>query len=59
MSKLNNFLLLKVAQHQGYIKVNWSKVNKDIEQAKKEMGKHSEKEVHWFIEEVRVIALYS
>ncbi|XP_054721531.1 FUN14 domain-containing protein 2-like [Uloborus diversus] len=45
--------MFQVAQHQGYIKVNWNKVNKDLEKAKKKLDKHSTKELPWFLEEAK------
>ncbi|GFQ89768.1 FUN14 domain-containing protein 1 [Trichonephila clavata] len=45
--------MFQIAQHQGYIKVNWSKVNRDIEKAKGKLDKHSKKELHWFIDETK------
>ncbi|PRD30951.1 UNVERIFIED_CONTAM: FUN14 domain-containing protein 1 [Trichonephila clavipes] len=48
-----SLLMFQIAQHQGYIKVNWSKVNRDIEKAKGKLDKHSKKELHWFIDETK------
>lgn len=45
-------LCSQIAQHQGYIKVNWKKVNGDIEKAKSKLDKHSKKQIHSFIDEV-------
>ncbi|KFM60953.1 FUN14 domain-containing protein 1, partial [Stegodyphus mimosarum] len=46
-------LMFQIAQHQGYIKVNWNKVNKDIEKAKGKLDKHSKKQIPWFVDEAR------
>jgi len=35
-----SFLMLQVATHMGYVKVNWRAVEKDIDQMKKEMNRH-------------------
>ena len=34
----------QVAQHQGYIKVNWSKVNKHMEEAKKKVEQEARRQ---------------
>lgn len=38
-----SLLLFQVAQHQGYIKVNWSRVNKDMQHAKNELARRANK----------------
>ncbi|XP_078612977.1 FUN14 domain-containing protein 1-like [Branchiostoma floridae x Branchiostoma japonicum] len=37
------FLLLQIANHAGYVKINWKRVEKDMEKYKKEIGKQAEK----------------
>lgn len=34
-----SLLLFQIAQHQGYVKVNWTRVNKDMQQVKNELAK--------------------
>lgn len=48
-----SLLVFQIAQHQGYVKINWNKVNKDIEKAKGKLDKHSKKQIPWLIEETR------
>jgi len=36
-----SLILLQIASYKGYININWSKVNKDIEGAQKKLLKHS------------------
>jgi len=48
-----SLLLLQVASHQGYIKVNWSKVNRHVVQAKKEIEKEAKRKVPRLVEETR------
>lgn len=48
-----SLLMFQIAQHQGYIKVNWKKVNGDIEKAKSKLDKHSKKEIRSFIDETK------
>ncbi|XP_066520692.1 FUN14 domain-containing protein 1 isoform X1 [Hoplias malabaricus] len=48
------FLLLQVANHSGYVQVDWKKVEKDVNKAKKHLKKKANKavpEINTFIEE--------
>ena len=33
-----SLILLQIANHKGYIKINWAKVNKDLEGASKKLA---------------------
>ncbi|KAK3569200.1 hypothetical protein QTP86_026624 [Hemibagrus guttatus] len=49
------FLLLQIANHSGYVQVDWKKVKKDVTKAKKHLKKKANKaapELDSFIEEV-------
>ncbi|XP_044044419.1 FUN14 domain-containing protein 1 isoform X2 [Siniperca chuatsi] len=51
------FLLLQIANHSGYVQVDWKKVEKDVNKAKKHLKKKANKaapEINTFIEEVKV-----
>uniref|UniRef100_A0A1A8LCG5 FUN14 domain containing 1 n=1 Tax=Nothobranchius pienaari TaxID=704102 RepID=A0A1A8LCG5_9TELE len=51
------FLLLQIANHSGYVQVDWKKVEKDVNKAKKHLKKKADKaapEINTFIEEVKV-----
>lgn len=48
------FLLLQIANHSGYVQVDWRKVEKDVNKAKKHLKKKANKaspELNSFIEE--------
>ncbi|KAL4656836.1 FUN14 domain-containing protein 1 isoform X3 [Arapaima gigas] len=48
------FLLLQIANHSGYVQVDWKKVEKDVNKAKKCLKKKANKaapEINTFIEE--------
>ncbi|XP_034031267.1 FUN14 domain-containing protein 1 isoform X2 [Thalassophryne amazonica] len=48
------FLLLQIANHTGYVQVDWKKVEKDVNKAKKHLKKRANKaapELNTFIEE--------
>ncbi|XP_029941764.1 FUN14 domain-containing protein 1 isoform X2 [Salarias fasciatus] len=48
------FLLLQIANHSGYVQVDWKKVEKDVNKAKKHLKKKANKaapEINTFIEE--------
>ncbi|XP_028655592.1 FUN14 domain-containing protein 1 isoform X2 [Erpetoichthys calabaricus] len=48
------FLLLQIANHSGYVQVDWKKVEKDVNKAKKHLKKKANKaapEINSFIEE--------
>ncbi|XP_064455576.1 FUN14 domain-containing protein 1-like [Ornithodoros turicata] len=48
-----SLLLFQVAQHQGYIKVNWSRLNKDVQQAKNELTRRTNKKLPKVVDEGR------
>ncbi|XP_043088013.1 FUN14 domain-containing protein 1-like isoform X1 [Puntigrus tetrazona] len=48
------FLLLQIANHSGYVQVDWKKVEKDVNKAKRRLKKKANKaapEINTFIEE--------
>ncbi|KAJ8362317.1 hypothetical protein AAFF_G00379910, partial [Aldrovandia affinis] len=48
------FLLLQIANHSGYVQVDWKKVEKDVNKAKKHLKKKANRaapEINSFIEE--------
>ncbi|XP_010891469.1 FUN14 domain-containing protein 1 isoform X2 [Esox lucius] len=48
------FLLLQIANHSGYVQVDWKKVEKDVNKAKKHLKKKTKQaapEINSFIEE--------
>uniref|UniRef100_A0A671Q1S0 FUN14 domain-containing protein 1-like n=1 Tax=Sinocyclocheilus anshuiensis TaxID=1608454 RepID=A0A671Q1S0_9TELE len=48
------FLLLQIANHSGYVQVDWKKVEKDVNKAKRRLKKNTKKaapEFNTFIEE--------
>uniref|UniRef100_T1J703 FUN14 domain-containing protein 1 n=1 Tax=Strigamia maritima TaxID=126957 RepID=T1J703_STRMM len=56
-------LLLQIANHQGYIRINWNKVNDHVQQARKEIEKEAKhsgpriaKQVQRFIHENAIIS---
>ena len=47
----------QIANHSGYVQVDWKKVEKDVNKAKKHLKKKAKKaapEINSFIEEVKV-----
>lgn len=46
-----SLLLLQLASHQGYIKVNWGKVNYEVKKAKQEFEKRASHKLPWILEE--------
>lgn len=49
--------LIQIANHSGYVQVDWKKVEKDVNKAKKHLKKKANKaapEINTFIEEVKV-----
>lgn len=49
--------MLQIANHSGYVQVDWKKVEKDVNKAKKHLKKRANKaapEINTFIEEVKV-----
>lgn len=48
------FLLLQIANHSGYVQVDWKKVEKDVNKAKKHLKKRTKQaapEINSFFEE--------
>ena len=45
-------LLLQIAQHRGYIKVNWTKLEREVKKAKNELSKSSQSQLPKVVEEV-------
>ncbi|KAH8009897.1 hypothetical protein HPB51_021695 [Rhipicephalus microplus] len=43
----------KVAQHQGYVKVNWSRLNKDLQQAQNELARRTDGKLPRLLEEAQ------
>lgn len=57
MSGYHATVLLQIANHSGYVQVNWKKVEKDVNKAKKHLKKKANKavpEINTLIEEVKV-----
>lgn len=51
------FLFNQIANHSGYVQVDWKKVEKDVNKAKKRLKKKANKaapEINTLIEEVKV-----
>lgn len=46
-----SLLLLQIAQHQGYVKINWSQLSKDMETASKHLEKHAQKGFSRYLEQ--------
>uniref|UniRef100_A0A7M4FKT9 FUN14 domain containing 1 n=1 Tax=Crocodylus porosus TaxID=8502 RepID=A0A7M4FKT9_CROPO len=54
------FLLLQIASHSGYVQVDWKRVEKDVNKAKKQLKKRANKaapEINTLIEEVMLFGL--
>ena len=50
------FLLLQIASHSGYVQIDWKRVEKDVNKAKRQIKKRANKaapEINNIIEEVR------
>uniref|UniRef100_A0A131YVZ3 FUN14 domain-containing protein 1 n=1 Tax=Rhipicephalus appendiculatus TaxID=34631 RepID=A0A131YVZ3_RHIAP len=47
-----SLLLFQVAQHQGYVKVNWSRLNKDLQQAQNELARRTDGKLPRLLEEI-------
>ncbi|XP_049517053.1 FUN14 domain-containing protein 1-like [Dermacentor silvarum] len=47
-----SLLLFQIAQHQGYVKVNWSRLNKDLQQAQNELARRTDGKLPRLLEEV-------
>ena len=57
-----NISFLQLANHTGYVQIDWKKVEKDVNKAKKHLKKRANKaapEISTFIEEVKVAQLTS
>jgi len=53
-----SLILLQIAHHKGYISVDWSKVNKDLEGASKKIAKSGkESSVSNLIDKVTILML--
>jgi len=48
-----SLLILQVAHHKGYIKINWGQMEKDMNKAKKTVQKDTDKLLPYIAEEVR------
>ena len=51
-------LLLQIANHSGYVQVDWKKVEKDVNKAKKHLKKRTKQaapEINSFFEKVKVL----
>lgn len=46
-----SLLLFQIAQHQGYVKVNWTRLNKDVQQAKNELARRANSKLPRIVEE--------
>ncbi|GAB6020796.1 FUN14 domain-containing protein 1, variant 3 [Chamberlinius hualienensis] len=46
-----SLLIMQIASHQGFIKVNWAKVNKGVAKAKKELERRAARRLPWIMEE--------
>lgn len=55
------FFLFQIANHSGYVQVDWRKVEKDVNKAKKHLKKNANKaapELNSFIEEVGILSYF-
>ncbi|KAK2158481.1 hypothetical protein LSH36_169g04021 [Paralvinella palmiformis] len=52
-----SLLLLQVASHQGYITINWGKLEKNINAAKRQLERSAKRRLPAVIEEVRDFAI--
>lgn len=53
--------VLQIANHSGYVQVNWKKVEKDVKKAKRHLKKKANKaapEINTFIEEVNLTLVF-
>ncbi|KAK8771240.1 FUN14 domain-containing protein 1-like isoform X2 [Amblyomma americanum] len=48
-----SLLLFQIAQHQGYVKVNWSRLNKDLQQAQNELARRTDGKLPRLLEEAQ------
>lgn len=48
-----SLLIFQIAQHQGYIKVNWSRLNKDLQQAQNELARRTDGKLPRLIEQAQ------
>lgn len=49
-------LLIRIAQHQGYIQINWSRVNREMERAKRRMAAEANRQYPNLIDNLRRFA---
>ncbi|XP_060584146.1 FUN14 domain-containing protein 1-like isoform X2 [Ruditapes philippinarum] len=49
-------LLIQIAQHQGYIQINWSKVNKEVTQAKRKVQREANRQFPQLVDNLRRFA---
>ena len=54
---INSVFFFQVAQHQGYIKINWSKVNKEMEETKRKLQKETQRQYPRLLNEVQLFQL--
>lgn len=55
------YFLFQIANHSGYVQVDWRKVEKDVNKAKKHLKKKANKaapELNSFIEEVGILSYF-
>jgi len=46
-----SLLLLQIAHHQGYVKINWNKVQSNVNKAKEELERRSQKDIPTIVTE--------
>ncbi|XP_060561551.1 FUN14 domain-containing protein 1-like isoform X2 [Ruditapes philippinarum] len=51
-----SLLLIRIAQHQGYIQINWSKVNKEVTQAKRKVQREANRQFPQLVDNLRRFA---
>ncbi|XP_070388733.1 FUN14 domain-containing protein 1-like isoform X2 [Dermacentor albipictus] len=49
----NRWHIRMIAQHQGYVKVNWSRLNKDLQQAQNELARRTDGKLPRLLEEAQ------
>ncbi|KAI1288028.1 FUN14 domain-containing protein 1 [Halotydeus destructor] len=50
-------LLLHLAQRYGYVEIDWKRVQKDVDRAKKELEKKAQKEIPKVLERLQQLAI--
>jgi FUN14 domain-containing protein 1 len=53
MSIGGSLLILQFASHQGYVKVNWTKLNRHMDEAKEKLEKNARKKLPPLVEEAQ------